>query len=156
MTIPYAALIGVALNASKGIGDRISRAYRGGNPERDRDNARINQQYLDAVARKYGYGVNYAGGMPGNEPEKPLLGSQPGLGPALQALMGGDDKAEPGAGPSLRLPADADIDKYSHLTEPTMSGTDPTSRFSLTGDYEARPYSLLGDDEKLEDPWRRL
>jgi len=95
MAVPYAALIGIAAKASNNIGDQISRAYRGGHPELDREKDRIQQQYLDAIARKYGYNVNYAGTMDANPvsaPKNPLIGNQPGLGPALQALLGGDDK----------------------------------------------------------------
>jgi hypothetical protein len=93
MTFPYAALIGLAAKASSGLGNQISRAYRGGTPELDREKERIQQQYLDAVARKNGYNVNYSGTMGDNPVTGPTglgIGAQPGLGAALQALIGGD------------------------------------------------------------------
>jgi hypothetical protein len=183
MTFPYAALVGLAAKASSGIGNQISRAYRGGTPELDREKERIQQQYLDAVARKHGYNVNYAGTMDSNPVTGPTglgLGNQAGLGAAIQALGGiggGDDKA-----PTAEDIQKSDFFKHSgdygdiaaaeeagggggagggiiQDDEPQWlknAGKDPTERFSVLGDYRTRPYSVLDEDDPLKDPWRRL
>jgi len=177
MAVPYAALVGLALDASSGIGNNISKAYRGGHPDRDRDNERINQQYLDAVARKYGYGVNYAGEMPVGGPagNKPLLGNQAGLGAAIQALggIGGGDSS----GPTAEDIQKSDFFKHSgdYGAESAAElaggggaggGSDP-SVIADNGFEDADWYKNAGrepidllrrrwhpDDEK--DPWGRL
>ena len=175
MAFPYAALIGLATNASSNIGDQVHRAIRGGNPDLDREKDRIQQQYLDAIARKYGYGVNYAGGMganPVNAPNNPLVGNQPGLGPALQALMGAGGS---GSAPSADDVTKSDFFKHSGdyadiaAAETGGGGAGGGSGASIVPDGIADadwyknagrpPLDLLQrrwhpDDEK--DPWGRL
>ena len=173
MAIPYAALIGLAVNASSNIGDQISRAYGGGTPELDREKDRIQQQYLDAIARKYGYNVNYAGTMDSNPvtaPKTPLIGNQPGLGVALQAIMGGDDKDK---APSAEDVQKSDFFKHSGdyadaaAAETGGGGAGggsivPDSSIANADWYKnagRTPLDLLQrrwhpDDEK--DPWSRL
>jgi len=175
MAIPYAALIGLAVNASSNIGDQISRAYRGGNPELEREKMRIDQAYYDAIARKYGYNVNYAGTMgenPVNAPSGPLIGNQPGLGAAIQAIggMGGG-----GAGATPEDVTKSDFFKHSGdyadvaAAEQGGGGLGGGSGASVIPDGIASsdwyknsgrpPLDLLQrrwhpDDEK--DPWGRL